>query len=724
MQKQGAKNLFYISFLLLAGILGFAVRWAGIEHITADIETCLIPWSAAMKPGYGPSVLPTFDGDYNMPYITVLWLLNYLPGRTIIKVKLFSILFDYLGSVAAGLIVAHFMPEEKKKFWFAAAFTAVLFYPSAVLNSAYWGQCDFVYVTFLLYLIWALFKKRYAAAMILLGCAFSFKLQAVLILPVFLIYWWKKRSFSAVYFLLVPLVMEALCIPAIIGGSSVFIPFSVYLRQLGRYPYMYVFYPNFWALFREAPYYIFSPAALLSILAGLGIFAVAVIRKRTAISEKQWMEFAVWSVFFMMCFLPCMHERYGMFLEVLAIVYAFLNRKAWYSAVVLGAGSYIAYLQVTFAQDILSDRWIAAAYLLTFGFFTWDMVRRWNVPETDGALLERPDGAVMEKADGKARENGVFAIENRIKDWLNQYIIALAVIVLTVLAVLVRKPMMECMSPDYLPNLIEVEGNYHTPLYMFLMYLLSKISAALDKPLFFLVKLLCIGADILAAALVSACVYEYGKKRNSKADLRFLAFAVYGAMLFWPLILLDSSIWAHLDNIAIALLAAGYLLYGRKQKIPAGILAGLACGLLAHYLIWILIAAACVLIFFRKKPEETKRIRGSVFACLAVMLCSSLSGLLCGYSLWQSVAKLFGFWKDAGTWMCCPAILFVLILSFLDKRWIPASVLLEMAVVLDWGQFLYDRPVLPEMTSALLYAAGAVWIAVCLRKNKAKEWKR
>lgn len=244
-QKGRKRGYLYIIILLLAGAAAFGVRLAGIEHITADFETCLIPWSAAMKTGEGPGILRAYDGDYNMPYVTVLWLLNYLPGRTIVKVKLFSVLFEYLGAAAAGLIAAHFAGTEKKRFMFTAVCIAVLFYPSSVLNGAWWGQCDFIYVAFLLYMIYALLKGRYAAAMLLLGCAFSFKLQAVLILPVLLIFWWKKRSFSGAYFLLAAAMMEVLCIPAIAGGYSVFIPFSIYTRQLGRYPYMYVFYPNF-----------------------------------------------------------------------------------------------------------------------------------------------------------------------------------------------------------------------------------------------------------------------------------------------------------------------------------------------------------------------------------------------------------------------------------------------------------------------------------------------
>lgn len=726
-QKQENRRYIYIAVLLLAGAAAFAVRWMGIEHITADFETCLIPWSAAMKTGQGPKILLAYDGDYNMPYITVLWLLNYLPGRTIVKVKLFSVLFEYLGAVAAGLIAAHFAKEEKKGLWFTMACVAVLFYPSAVLNGAWWGQCDFIYVAFLLYMIFAILKKRYGTAMILLGCAFSFKLQAVLILPVLLIFWWKKRSFSGAYFLLVAVMMEVLCIPAILGGYSVFIPFSVYTRQLGRYPYMYVFYPNFWALFREAPYYIFSNVAILSIIAGLGVFAVAVIRKKTEISGEQWMEFAVWSTFFMMCFLPCMHERYGMLAEVLAVIYAFINRRTWWNALVIGSGSFIAYLQVTFGQNIIPDQWIAAAYLLCLGFFTWQMIKNWN------GEAERKTGK-----EAKRETPEVSAIENSVMDLINRYIIWIGFAVLTVLAVVVRKPMIECISADYLPNLIETEGNYHTPLYMLVMYILSSVNRIFlpEKTLFFLVKLLCIGADLFAAAMAAVCIYDHKSRRSAgdssknagglcgnaegkKGDGKLAALIVYGTMLFLPMVLLNSAFWAHLDSISIGLLAGAYLLYVQNKEIPAGILAGISCGLLTHYAVILsFVLLFCLVPGKRRRGEERIKQRRFGNTCSVMMVVSSMSGLIIGYSVWQCLGKLAYFWPDMGTWMLYPLLVLTLLLCFFDKKWIPVWVLLEAAAILDWGEFLYELPVLPHTVYILLYLmAGILSVGIILRKR-------
>ena len=695
------QNCIFTGIILLLSLVAFWIRWQGIEHITADIDTCLIPWSASMKTGYGPSILSTFDGDYNMPYVTVLWLLNYLPGRTIIKVKLFSIIFDYLGAVAGGLIVARVYEMQKdlngrlfkcrkyaKEILFVAAYAAVLFYPSAVLNGAYWGQCDMVYVTFLLYMIYALLRDKPSVAMILLGCAFSFKLQAVLILPVLIIYYWKTRKISIRHFLWVPIVMELLCIPAIIGGCSVFVPFSVYLRQLGRYPYMYVFYPNIWAIFKDAPYYIFSTVANLSIIAVLGVFAVLVIQNGKKETAQQWLRYVLWSVFFTMCFLPCMHERYGMLLEIVAILYAFLDRKYGIYAVIIGAGSYISYLQVTFGKDYFSDKWIAVAYLLCLGFMTYQVIT---------------DCKKDLKADGGKQSARAYKWESVFMDFVNKYMLWIAFALLTVFAVVIRKPMMECMSTDYLQYLIETDGTRSTTLYMTMMWVLSFLQ---EKPLFFLLKLVCMLADLMAAVFVAMVV---GKQKG-----KYGALVAYTLMLYLPTTYLVSSIWGHVDGFAIAMLALVWLIADsekiRRKELWCGLCLGMVVALIAHYMIPAVIFI-CIIAY---RWKDKKKLYGMIAAMALVAVAASLSGVLCGYDFGQCVIRLFTW--DMSMWIYYPAVLLLLALCVINRRWMLPAVVLQLTFILQYGQFLYDQAIVPDMAivvgiviTVLLSVKGFLW---------------
>lgn len=676
------KNCIWTGILLLISVIAFWIRWNGMEYITADMEICLIPWSADMKTGYGPSVLSTFDGDYNMPYVTVLWLLNYLPGRTVVKVKLFSVVFDYLGAIAGGLIVARIYEMQKdvngiwskfenytKEILFVAVYTAVLFYPSAVLNSAYWGQCDMIYVTFLLYMIYALLRDKPSVAMILLGCAFSFKLQAVLILPVLVIYYWKTRRISIRHFLWIPVVMELLCIPAIIGGCSVFVPFSVYLRQLGRYPYMYVFYPNIWALFKDAPYYIFSTVANLSIIGVLGVFAVLVIRNGKKETAMQWLRYVLWSVFFTMCFLPCMHERYGMLLEIIAILYAFLDRKYGIYAMIIGAGSYVVYVQTTFGKHYFSDEWIAIAYLLCLGLMTYQVI-------TD----------CKNDLQSDSKEQGVrtYKWESMLMDFVNKYMLWIAFALLTVFAIVIRKPMMECMSADYLQYLIETDGTRSTTLYMTMMWVLSFLQ---EKPLFFLLKLVCILADLMAAVFVAVAV---GKQKGKQA-----ALVAYALLLYLPTTYLVSSIWGHVDGFAIAMFALVWLIADsekiKRKEFWSGLCLGMAIALIAHYMIPAIIFI-CVIAC---RWKEKKKLYGMIVAMALVAVMASLSGVLCGYDFGQCVIRLFTW--DLSMWIYYPVVLLLLVLCMVNRRWMLPTVALQMTFILQYGQFLYEQIIVPDM---------------------------
>ena len=68
--------------------------------------------------------------------------------------------------------------------------------------------------------------------------------------------------------------------------------------------------------------------------------------------------------------------------------------------------------------------------------------------------------------------------------------------------------------------------------------------------------------------------------------------------------------------------------------------------------------------------------------------------------------------------MLYPLLVLTLLLGFFNKKWIPVWVLLETAVILDWGEFLYELPVLPHAAYILLYlAAGVISVGIILRRK-------
>lgn len=69
------------------------------------------------------------------------------------------------------------------------------------------------------------------------------------------------------------------------------------------------------------------------------------------------------------------------------------------------------------------------------------------------------------------------------------------------------------------------------------------------------------------------------------------------------------------------------------------------------------------------------------------------------------------------TWMLYPLLILGLLGCVCDAGWIPAWVLFEMAVILDWGEFLYELPVLPGTVHVILYLGAAVLAAGVFVRN-------
>lgn len=655
------QKIVFVVALIVASALGFYFRWKGIYHMTADMDECLIPWSADLDTDQGIFALKNFKGDYNMPYITILWLLNYLPVETIVKVKMVSILFDYAGSVAAGLLakkvylsgaLAKSKTEDDERrsgilasLYFAVTYGVCLLYPVTIMNSAWWGQCDFIYVTFLLYMLLALWTDRFKTAMVMLGLAFSFKLQAVLLLPFILMYYWKSRSFKVANFLLVPVTMEVLSIPAIIAGYSVLIPFTIYNRQLGRYPYVYWFYPNFWALFREAPYYIFGKVATIGVLLTLAAVTIMVIQRKTALTKEGWLKLALWTTFIMMAFLPSMHERYGFLLEILAIIVGILDFTMLWLPIVLGTCSTITYLQVTFAKHYVNDIWIAVVFLLAFGIATYQLLLQWKWLEVGSDS----------KSDDEPSE--LTKVENLVLDFVNKHICEFAVLASVILVVIQRKPVYELMSADYLSNLIQADGNVHTFLYVGGMNLLALVKV---KPLLFLVKSFCLVSDIAVAALL-AWRYELYLKKSKKNGSPLVLFLFY---LIMPTTMMISGIWNHLDSFVMCLLMVGH-----------------AMGMTL------------------RENQELSKNQAIIRTALVILLMGS--GALLFISIPSSV--------EAGTALLFPVLTALLYLCFVSVHFVPGFVCLELAAVIIWGQYLYERPLEVTVVALPLAIVGAAW---------------
>lgn len=335
---------------LLVTLIAIYIRYEGLEYISSDFKNCLNSWYLEiLNAGPGIEALRAYTGDYPMPYAFLIWLLTKIPVPFLYSLKTVNGIFDIILAVLVGKIVQYFKPESSNGFCLGYCITLLL--PNVFLNSCYWGQCDGFYNVFLMASILCLLYKKYPAMMLFMGLALSYKLQAIFLLPFIMIFYWMKKEFSVIQFLIVPATMLFMNIPAVMAGYSPLITFTKYIGQAGGYPWLYYFYPNLWFFFQARPYYLFSTGAVLLAISALLLFVVLLVKKNVSLDRDNMLPILLWVVYTCVFFLPSMHERYGFFAEIIAVILAIVYVRSSWIAVLMSLLALPKYLWALSLMD-------------------------------------------------------------------------------------------------------------------------------------------------------------------------------------------------------------------------------------------------------------------------------------------------------------------------------------------------------------------------------------
>lgn len=323
------KNL--MTIVTVSGtLLSFFIRYAFKDKVTVDYAKFLEPWYNEIQRG-GIQALSHQVGNYNVLYQLCIAVMTYFPISPLYAYKIFSCIFDYLLAAMTAMVVCSVSDGQNKKNLSVMAYFSVLYSPIVILNSSAWAQCDAIYVFWIIAAIYALLKEKYLVSFILLGMSFSFKLQAVFILPFFLFVYFVKRKFSILYFIAIPVMIIITSIPAVFFGRNVLASFKVYFHQISEYKQVTLEYPSFWTILfePESTYYynMQKPAAIMLTIVILAALMISWIVHKAELSKKNMVYMAFILSYTCVLFLPQMHERYGYMYEILAIIVALLNRK-------------------------------------------------------------------------------------------------------------------------------------------------------------------------------------------------------------------------------------------------------------------------------------------------------------------------------------------------------------------------------------------------------------
>ncbi len=365
------QNVIMIFFIVVT-VLAVWVRGFCLDAVSSDMESFLLPWYENLQQNGGFKALALQLGDYNVPYVAILAFLTYLPVEPMYAIKIVSIIFDFLLAVFGALLV--YYASGKNELKALLGYTFILLSPIVVLNSAFWGQCDAVYSAFVVMAMLCILKDKELLSFILLGCAFAFKLQFIFILPVFCLIYLRKKSFSILYFLLIPLTNVVLCLPAIMAGRPITDVVSIYVNQTSTYEHMTMNYPNLYAVIGDYYEQLHTLAIIFTIIL-LGIGAFIIIYKKVEITCQNVIWLSIWSVWTCVMFLPAMHERYGFLMECLLIVNALIYKKNILTALMVQAVTFYTYAMYLFGSN---SEFLFHLGIINFLLYLWFTIQKFG----------------------------------------------------------------------------------------------------------------------------------------------------------------------------------------------------------------------------------------------------------------------------------------------------------------------------------------------------------
>ena len=337
----------------------FLVRALCLDYAGTDYKNFLVHWYLFFKENGGFAAVAHAVGDYNVPYLYFMAFISYLPAPDLYLIKLFSIVFDVLLAWGCLRLVRSLTRERQGGIAPLTAFAAALLLPTVVLNGAYWGQCDAIYGALAVHAAALLLEGKNKTSVALMGLAFSFKLQAVFVLPLWGVLWLaKKVKFRELW--VFPLTYLIVIIPAVLLGKPLQDTLLVYFNQVGEYSWLTLNAPS---VFQFFPYDLSGPSgsgALHDALSAAGVIAAAALvlillglgfRLGDRLDRQTCMAVAVVLAVGVPFLLPHMHERYFFLADVLTLCWACSNIRRLPAAALVeasSAASYVMYLRLKF----------------------------------------------------------------------------------------------------------------------------------------------------------------------------------------------------------------------------------------------------------------------------------------------------------------------------------------------------------------------------------------
>lgn len=363
-------------------------RTAMLDYQTADYTSFLSGWTQVFREG-GFHTLAENVGDYNLIYQYLLLMISKSPVKDLYLIKYFTVIFDFLLALVMMRAAGLYAGRDAR----TPALLITLALPTVLIDGACWGQCDPVYVFFIVMSLYMLETNRPYRSAVSLAVAFAFKLQTIFFFPIVLLglihkrFNWKHAlAFFAAY--LVTMV------PALLAGRSFVDAVSVYANQsMGQYydrltynaPNLYLFFPMMmfdasqeftWMRYvadvdgqakneylHDALMPQLQHAALYACIILTLIVVVYWLIHYREVTSDMTLDMALFFAIFLPFVMPKIHERYFFLADMLSVLYAFRYKNRRFVPVLVITASLMCYMPYITRQRPIDERWLALMML-------------------------------------------------------------------------------------------------------------------------------------------------------------------------------------------------------------------------------------------------------------------------------------------------------------------------------------------------------------------------
>lgn len=355
----GRRTVIISCVLVVSAML---LRGACMEHRTLDYENFLAVWVSFFRENGGWRALSRSIGNYNVPYLYFLALFSYCGAPDLYLIKLLSVFFDVVLAWAVLRLVRVCRGGSIAP---PAGFFLTLFLPTVVLNGACWGQCDSIYGAFALLGVCFALERRPVLSVVCAALSFAFKLQAVFVMPVYLVFLFTGRM-KWRHLLVFPLTYFIAALPAVLTGRPLLDTLLLYFRQAGSVGDALNYNsPSVFAFVRgDVDRRFFSLLGIAGAAVFLAVVYAWLFSRRKDVTERTLLCCSLLICIGVPFFLPHMHDRYFFTADVLALALAAVWPYLALVPALVSFGSLLGYYAYLNMRYLLPMRCGAAAMAL------------------------------------------------------------------------------------------------------------------------------------------------------------------------------------------------------------------------------------------------------------------------------------------------------------------------------------------------------------------------